>query len=364
MELENATLVTLLITLLAIKPVGSARDRGTGPLPAPPTLQHVGDQLALSNGSEEIGQVPHEPSTGEKIPSVPVKAIDPIASTHEGIAFREAMQDGYMKNARDVFSGGSGELKKYCVKHLVGLGSSRLVQLINRANDDNKVWMLQIILVHADQSLIESVFGAFKPSNNLLMVIAHSADVACVPQSFKYLLGKIDNRYQKLVVERGVRALVDKNKTKCLDPLVSALNEETFLSKDLGNIAIRKAFRMTPWYRGVKTLFARRFFDHNAITAEDYSDVLYRSYERGGKTKDLFKWLLARADRQDLEAVKKAEDFSAQEFEFQKAVNQALQAVGSKTKEEITRPERIAFMEETLTYTIPKVLLDIIGGYF
>ena len=46
------------------------------------------------------------------------------------------MQKGDMEAARDVFNGGNDELKKYCVKHLISLGSSRLVELINSANDD------------------------------------------------------------------------------------------------------------------------------------------------------------------------------------------------------------------------------------
>ena len=166
--------------------------------------------------------------------------------------------------------------------------------------------MLQVLLVHADQPLIDKVFGALKPSNDLLRSVADSADLACMPQRFTYLLKKIDDKEeQEWAVEYGVNALFDENKTECLDPLLTALSEGTFLSKDLENIAIRKAFRKASFYQDDRTLLAKRFFDHPAISAKDYSNALYNSYDYGGKTKELFHWLLARADRQDLETVKK-----------------------------------------------------------
>ena len=62
-----------------------------------------------------------------------------------------------------------------------------------------------------------------------------------MPQRFTYLLKKIDNKEdQEEAVNNGVNALFDENKTECLDPLLSALNEGTFLNEDLENIAIRR----------------------------------------------------------------------------------------------------------------------------
>ena len=67
------------------------------------------------------------------------------------------------------FRSGGDELKKYCGKYLVSLESSRLVELINDADDSlHKEWLLQVILMHADQPLIDEVFGELKPSNDLL----------------------------------------------------------------------------------------------------------------------------------------------------------------------------------------------------
>ena len=65
----------------------------------------------------------------------PVEVEDPIASSPEAQSFREAVQRGDMEAAKNVFDSGNDELKKYCGEYLVSLGSSRLVELINGAND-------------------------------------------------------------------------------------------------------------------------------------------------------------------------------------------------------------------------------------
>ena len=104
-----------------------------------------------------------------------------------------------MDAAKSVFDGGNDELKKYCGKYLVSLGSSRLVELINGADDDNKKWMLQVILVHADQPLIDKVFDALNLSNVLFEKCCSSADLACMPQRFTYFLRKIDDKEEQEV---------------------------------------------------------------------------------------------------------------------------------------------------------------------
>ena len=51
----------------------------------------------------------------------------------------------------------------------MSLGNSRLVELINGASDIYiKSWMLQVLLMYAEQPLIDEVFDALKPSNRFL----------------------------------------------------------------------------------------------------------------------------------------------------------------------------------------------------
>ena len=44
--------------------------------------------------------------------------------------------------------------------------------------------------MHADQPLLDEVFGALKPDNDLLKGVAYSTYLACMPQRFTYLLRK------------------------------------------------------------------------------------------------------------------------------------------------------------------------------
>ena len=64
-----------------------------------------------------------------------------------------------------------------------------------------------------------------------------------------------------------------------------------------------------------------------------------------------------------LEAVKRNTKFFRMRPEFQMAVNDRLNVVGSKTREEMGREERIALMKEALENVIPKDLLNLIGEY-
>ena len=207
----------------------------------------------------------------------PIDNGDPIANSFKGQSFREAVQKDVMKDAFNVFYFGNDELKKYCGKYLISLGLPKFVDLIKRARDNVKEWLLEILLVHADQLFVNEVLTELKPSNGLLRGVAYSADLACVPRRFTYLLGRINSKeYQERAVEYGVRALINENKTKCFDPLLNALNEGSFLNTDLENIAIHEAFEISSGYKDDRALLAKRFFDHPTISAKDYSDALFK----------------------------------------------------------------------------------------
>jgi len=288
---------------------------------------------------------------------------DSIANSTEAQEFREAVQKGDVWTAWYVFIKGNDKLKECCGKHLVSLERSGLVELIKGA-EDHKDWVLKVILVHADQSLINEVFAAIKPTNRDLCYIACIVEVACIPNKFLYLLGRIsDKGDQERALKSGVCNLISSNKTEYLDPLFFALQDETSLDPGLTNIAIRAAFHEVSCYTDDRSLYAKRLFDHSSISAKNYSDALYRSYYSGDPKKRLFHWLLARADHQDLEEARRNDEFSSQSSEFQVAVNEALEdAVGTEARIGITlkRIEIIA----SLKNVIPKDLLNIILGYF
>ena len=129
------------------------------------------------------------------------------------------------------------------------------------------------------------------------------------------------------------------------------------------NVAISHAFWRASCYQDDRAFITKRFFDHSAISATNYSDVLYNVYGNSGKTKELFYWLLARADYQDLKVIKDDKRSPSTQLEFQKAVNDREKVVGSKTREEMGRGERIVLMKVALNNIIPKVLLSIVAEY-
>ena len=382
MELANILLTVVLVTLLIAGPVESTGGKESGStgelvklepkistLLAPSTLQIKGPPApARGRRNKKKKKKGKKKNRSPKVLTVqdisPVQVVDSNASSPEVKLFVEAVQISDMLAAFNIFHSYNTDLKEYCGKHLVSLGSLELVELINRAGQYIKGWMLQVILVHAEQQLIDEVFDMVKPSNILLRDVAASEDLACVPQRFTYLLNQIDDKeFQKRAVEYGVFALFRANRTECLDPLFTTLNEGTFLSKDLENIAVCKAFWAASICNDGRTLVVKRYFDHPAISADGYSNVLYAFYINGGQIKELFHWLLLRADRQDLEIAQKSDNLSMWGTEFRQAVNRAAHTVGPVSRHEIRRPERIALMKEALENVIPKDLLNIIAEY-
>jgi hypothetical protein len=224
MILKNITLATLFTTILiagGVESTGKGRKRESTcnlaklmsrllallapPLPPPHEMpiekpQQVENHLVSPSGREEIGveemeQTLHEPSSGEETSSLPIEVEDPIASSPEGQGFIGALQRNDMEAAAlHVFNSDNDELKRYCPKRLISLGDSNLVELIHGTDLDNKTWMLQVILVHADQQLVNKVFGKVNPPNKLLREVAYSANLACIPQRFIYLFGRIDDK--------------------------------------------------------------------------------------------------------------------------------------------------------------------------
>jgi len=298
--------------------------------------------------------------------SVPVEVVDPIASSPKGIAFREAVQGKDMDAARYIFYHGDDKLMNYCGKYLISLESPKLVELIKSANFDNEVWLLRVVLIFAGLLLINQVFDAVKPSDNILGHVAESAYVACIPEKLTYLVKRItDKDGQEWAVTNGVMVLFGE-KIEGFDPLLSALEDGTVLGQHLRNVAIHRVFkRASSNYSDVRgTLLGKRFFDHPAILVHDYSAALYTSHQNGGQTKEHFHWLLRRADHQDLEAVKRDYFFSKQKPEFQEAVDHALRVVGTDTRYEMGRKERITIISEALNYHVAGVLFELILGYY
>ena len=165
MEFKNITLLSILITLImglvesaGYEHIGSLLALLTLPEMLDETLQQAGDQLALPSASVEVGQVLHELLAEQRTPSVLVKVKNHITNT-KFQRFKEAVHNDDMYDAYHIFKSGNDELKKYCGEYLISLGSPELVELINSvAFEYIKSWLLRVLLVHADQPLIDECF--------------------------------------------------------------------------------------------------------------------------------------------------------------------------------------------------------------
>lgn len=292
----------------------------------------------------------------------PREAEDPIANSPDVQSFKQMVEMGCLGATHSFFNLGNDKLKRYYIKHLISLGDVRLAELVNDGRSGIS-WLLQIILVHANQNLLDKVFNALKDLNDTLVRVASSAELACITGRFVYLLKKIDSQEdQGEAVEKGISALFNEDKAKCLDPLLATLRQGTFLNKNLENIAIDHAFWKASEYQDSRACLAERFFDHPVISAKRYSIALYSSYMKGYLNTH-FHWLLERADGQDLEAVRENDNFSTKGAEFREAVEQTLKTIGSDVRPGITR-RRLAAIQEALGEDFPIAIINIIKRHY
>lgn len=291
----------------------------------------------------------------------------PVANSLEAQKFRRTVGEDDTLVAWSVFQHGSDRLKKYCGKYMAHLESSRLIELYRFGyNLVIKAWILGMVLVYGNLSLFDTVFAAVEPPLDVRKCVVSNVDAVCMPRKFVHFLKKTTDKYgQEDIVEYGVSALFEGNKTEYFDDLLSAIKRGTFMSKNLENVAIRRAFLGGSGYNDVRILFTQRFFDHPSVFSEIYSDALYRAYNNGDQNKELFKWLLKRADCEDLKAVKMPLYKSFwRNFKFKQAVNDALQKVGSDTRLGIARQEGVPALKKALIDHLPEVLIKEIANYY
>ena len=170
-------------------------------------------------------------------------------------------------------------------------------------------------------------------------------------------------RGQRKAVKGAVSALTSKNRTKNVDILLSALEKETFLSKNVENVAIRRAFEWDSYCKDDSAFLVKRYFDHPAISAKDYSDALYNSYVLGGKTERTLSLVIGKSRSSRLGcSQKRSGKLSGWPSEFQTAVEKALSKVSLNVRIGI-RQRPAVIKRELDEYHLPTVLVNIIIEY-
>ena len=159
--------------------------------------------------------------------------------------------------------------------------------------------------------------------------------------------------------------MIDSDKTKYLDPLLTALGKGTFINQELERAAALWVFWSASFHPDDRAVLVKRFFDQPAIPAKYYSSALYNSFGNRERGISLFHWLLKNADLQDLQITKDHEYFSGQVPEFRDAVKKAV-TKASLVVDPIPRPgitlRRIETLE-ALKDILPHVILNLVDGY-
>ena len=93
------------------------------------------------------------------------------------------------------------------------------------------------------------------------------------------------------------------------------------MSNRLKEVVIQEAFKEGAEHHN--NTWVERFFDHPAVTPDVYANGLILSGNDNAQD-PIFKWLLAEADRADLQAVQSKEYYEYLSTEFRAAIEQAL----------------------------------------
>lgn len=195
---------------------------------------------------------------------------------------------------------------------------------------------------------------------------ASQPEILCTPEKFIDILSKITTpKDQKSAVGVGIWNLFYTKLTDCINPLLAALEKEKLLNEHLMDITIQEIFKqaLPRFYDGT---WAKRYYDHPAITPEVYAYALICSGRHELQAPG-FQWLLTTADHEDLLAVQKSDDYRRAYFRFRHLIEKAV----SKVKPGISRLDdpirRVKIAERTLDkiphVRMSKEIVDIIGAY-
>ena len=226
-------------------------------------------------------------------------------------------------------------------------------------------WAVVALYMKGSKETREKVFGEIGFGQITLKVAAESSELMCSPEKLFDLLGRIKtSEGQEDAIDGGIWVLFKEKRTDCFDSLLAALKGKEFLNKHLEEVAIREAFEAGVYHHD--DMWVERFFDHPAVTSEVYVHGLVCSGDDNAQD-PVFKWLLAEADRADLQTIQSDEYYADRNTEFHDAVEQALRTAspaGSRpsTPEKAKRAKEL-FNELTTGATATQGPGDIIASY-
>jgi len=204
-------------------------------------------------------------------------------------------------------------------------------------------WKLLVTLYSHKKPLemIEEAFRVFQFSQDDLMSAASKPELMCSPDDLFSLLDKIENpKDREAVIRFGVGNLIDNRRLKCLDPLLKIFESKESL-KPLKDVAVRGAFRRGSLSGDLSVV--KRFYNNPAITLREYGEALIWS-GIGPTQNSVFGFLLKKADKKYLRAVKKSSWYRNGPERFKAAINKALLTTeprGSRLSRTLRKVEQV-----------------------
>ena len=250
------------------------------------------------------------------------------------------------------------------VSHVIKRGDSDIIaDFINQTNQVN-ARTLEELWKESSVVVIENVLGRVSFSQKNLIDEASSIVLLHNPEKFIALLNKIEaSKDQESVIVKGIEELFTYGYSSYVNNLFDFLKGKTFRNNNLEDIAVQKAFKQATLFRSFTVLGC--IFDHSAITPKIYANELIAEESRFAMGFIVY-WLLERADRYDLQAVKENKDYASLGSNFHATIEEALRTAkpGGTRNHDIERAKIAKEMFKKLEHSgVPKVIADLIGSY-
>ena len=258
--------------------------------------------------------------------------------------------------------------ERYCESvgdHVLLTKNADSIVAFIRETDSKSVQTLEL-LCERTIDVIEEVLEKIDFDQNHLLHALSAPQVMLSPQKFAFLLRTLTTvGFQEAAVKRGVEWTCSmRYAVDCIDPLLTALKRERDLNCGLEDLVIQSAF-----LAGIKhdnEAWRNRFYDHPAITPEVYTRGIIESVQLNNRN-PTFKWLLARADCADLQAVKQRSKYQGRDNQFRAAIDRALSVAKSwrvrinsliRQAESVAQPENIVSASKSCVNEVVDEYMD------
>ena len=287
-----------------------------------------------------------------------VKCI--AASTLDMIQIRDAIEKRDFETIKDLCKGNL-LLCYEAINYVIDTEDRDLIVNFIRHAELANGYTLATLYHKGLMAVIREIFKKFDFSQRLTSIPpASPQELTCSPEKFLELIKGITTlRGQKAAVQDGIRGMFVYKRTDCIDPLLDVLEgHESLKDHAIITVFLQAASRYNEtWIRG--------FYNHPAITPAAYVNGTFSNGQFDARN-PVFKWLLATAGQDDLQAVQvtlESNGLNRQNPDFDLVVEQAMSSAKSGKVRLSPIGQRFKTTIEVVSELVPQVLAIIISSY-